>query len=151
MEIIKRAEALATDLSSGQGTASIYDARSMICQLIDELKKQAEINIELKASVTTATAAGRAEAVSIIMALPADEAPLEDCVESLGQGYDGEYSYRWNKDKLLAMFFADGDHLRLLDKMEAIADEFYYENLENKQRVVELEIQLTSLKSTQTV
>jgi hypothetical protein len=42
MEIIKQAEAMIADLANGQGVASILDARSMLSQLVDEMKAYQE-------------------------------------------------------------------------------------------------------------
>lgn len=116
---------------------------SLLCDRIAEAVKARE------SYLATATAAGRAEAVAIIMSISPEDDPLEDCVDCSGPSLDGERNYSWNENKLLEKFKADAKHFQLLSKSDARAEVLFYENLQYKQDIAELEVELESLYSQQ--
>lgn len=107
-----------------------------------ELRRLAAVEAEL----ATATAAGRAEAVVIIMSLSPEEDPLGDCIDCSGPNIDGEYDCSWNENKLLAKFEADAKHFQLLSRSDARSEVLYYDNVQQKQHIAELEAELEALR-----
>lgn len=112
-----------------------------------ELRRLAAVEAEL----ATATAAGRAEAVVIIMSLSPDEDPLGDCIDCSGPNIGGEYDCSWNENKLLAKFEADAKHFQLLSRSDAQAEVLFYDNLQYKQHIAELEAELVALREQEPV
>ena len=89
---------------------------------------------ELAESIDTARAAGRAEAVAIIMGMDPED-PLSECIAWGENGDCGDHSAYWCTDKLQAVFKTDDLLMNMMGKAEADAMEAHF-MLEDAKRAI---------------
>lgn len=95
-----------------------------------------QLTAELNQIENKARAAGRAEAVRIIMSLDPEDGIDGQCMDTV-RGYDDEYSSSWNETKLKEMFNVDDEYYNRLtaaeDKVFSIYWDFaaYKDGLQN--------------------